>query len=107
MTVKISGQNYVTCLFIIPCLKSLQVAMEEVLCENDDDNSEYKIQIASTLRRSTSMNLDFGLVLPLVWDRRNALLPRKVNMMMALQQFDKNIQRLNKLNSQKKEKIIK
>ena len=27
MTVKISGQNYVTCSFIIPCLKSLQVAM--------------------------------------------------------------------------------
>jgi len=36
-----------------------------------------------------------------VWDRRNALLPRRVNMMMVLQQFDKNIQRLNKLNSQK------
>ena len=43
MTVKISGQNYVTCSFIIPCLKSLQVAME-ALCENDDDdNSEFKI----------------------------------------------------------------
>jgi hypothetical protein len=26
-----------------------------------------------------------------VWDRRNALLPKKVNMMMVLQQFDKNI----------------
>jgi len=36
-----------------------------------------------------------------VWDRRNALLPKKVNMMMVLQQFDKNIQRLNKLNGQK------
>jgi hypothetical protein len=36
-----------------------------------------------------------------VWDRRNALLPKTVNMMMVLQQFDKNIQRLNKLNSQK------
>jgi len=48
MTVKISGQNYVTCSFIIPCLISLQVAME-ALCENDDDNSESKIQIASSL----------------------------------------------------------
>jgi len=36
-----------------------------------------------------------------VWDRRNALLPRKVNIMIVLKQFDKNIQRLNKLNSQK------
>jgi len=62
MTVKISGQNYVTCSFIIPCLKSLQVAME-ALCENDDDNSEFKIQKASTLKRSTSMNLDFGLII--------------------------------------------
>jgi hypothetical protein len=32
-----------------------------------------------------------------VWDRRNALLSRKVNMMIVLQQFDKNIERLNKL----------
>jgi hypothetical protein len=30
-----------------------------------------------------------------IWDRRNALLPGKVNMMMVLQRFDKNIQRLN------------
>jgi hypothetical protein len=44
MTVKISGQNYVKCSFIIPCLISIQVAME-ALCENDDDNSEFKIQI--------------------------------------------------------------
>jgi hypothetical protein len=62
MTLKLSGQNYVTCSFIIPCLKSLQVAME-ALCENDDDNSEFKIQIASALKRSVnfykSMNLDF------------------------------------------------
>jgi hypothetical protein len=36
MTVKI------TFLFIIPCLKSLQAAME-ALCENDDD--QFKIQI--------------------------------------------------------------
>jgi hypothetical protein len=36
-----------------------------------------------------------------VWNRRNALLLRKINMMMVFQQFDKNIQRLNKLNSQK------
>jgi len=48
LTVKISGQNYVTCSFIIPCLKSLQVAIEG-LFENDDDNSEFKIQIASAL----------------------------------------------------------
>jgi hypothetical protein len=39
------------------------------------------------------------IFLPLVIlfrDKRNALLPRKVNMMMILQQFDKNIERLNK-----------
>jgi len=41
-------QNYVTCSFIIPCLISLQVAME-AFCENDYDNSESKIQIASSL----------------------------------------------------------
>jgi hypothetical protein len=60
MTVKISGQNYVTCSFIIPCLISLQVAMEALCENNDDDNSEFKIQIASALKRSvnfaTSMN---------------------------------------------------
>ena len=238
MTVKLSGQNYVTCSFIIPCLKSSQVAMK-ALCENDDDNSEFKIQIASALKRSVNfyidefgffkdsflmastfldprvrkfkkfkekesqnainnakkyiksfindheidpiaastptpgptkaklnifdfnemnidnisltslnqefkdyenINIDFDIDVldfwrqhekkfPLlsqvakrilcvqgastaserdfsasgytVWDRRNALLPRKVNMMMILQQFDKNIERLNKLNSQK------
>ena len=60
MTVKLSGQNYVACLFIIPCLKSLQVAME-ALCENDDDNSEFKIQIASALKRSVNFYIDeFG-----------------------------------------------
>jgi len=53
MTVKISGQNYETCSFIIPCLKSLQVAME-ALCENDDDNSEFKIQIASVSIKTIS-----------------------------------------------------
>ena len=46
---------------------------------------------------STASERDFYTV----WNRRNALLPRKVNMMMVLQQFDKNIERLNKLNSQK------
>jgi len=60
MAVKISGQNYETCSFIIPCLKSLQVAME-ALCENDDDNSEFKIQIASALKRSVNFYTDeFG-----------------------------------------------
>ena len=151
MTVKISGQNY--CSFIIPCLKSLQVAME-TLCENDEDNSEFKIQIASALKRSvnfyidefgfskdsflmastfldprvrkfkkfkekkaqnakkfpflsqvakrilcvqgasTASERDFSASGYTVQDRRNALLPRKVNMMMVLQQFDKNIERL-------------
>jgi len=57
MTVKISGQNYVTYSFIIPCLKSLQVGME-ALCENDDDNSEFKIQIASALKRSVNFYID-------------------------------------------------
>jgi len=36
-----------------------------------------------------------------VWDRRHFLKPRKVNKMMLLQQFDKNIERLNEM-SQKK-----
>ena len=60
MTVKISGQNYETCSFIIPCLKSLQVAME-ALCEIDDNNSDFKIQIASALKRSVNFYIDeFG-----------------------------------------------
>ncbi len=42
-----------------------------------------------------------------VWDRRNALLPRKVNMMMILQQFDKNIERLNKFKQSNIKKILK
>jgi len=57
MTVKISGENYATCSFIIPCLISLQVAME-ALCENDDDKSEFKIQIASALKRSVNFYID-------------------------------------------------
>jgi hypothetical protein len=33
----------------------------EALCENDDDNSEFKIQIASVLKRSVNFNIDeFG-----------------------------------------------
>ena len=51
MTVKISGENYATCSFIIPCLISLQVAME-ALCENDE------IQIASALKRSVNFFID-------------------------------------------------
>ena len=53
---------------------------------------------------STASERDFSASGYTVWDRRNALLRikvRKVNMMMILQQFDKNIERLNKLNSQK------
>jgi len=117
----------------------------EALFENDDDNSDFKKQIAfyieefgflkdSFLMVSTfldprvrkfkkfkekeilnvinnakkyvkSFNNDHEID-PMtsgytVWDRRNALLPRKVNMMTVLQQFDKHIGRLNKLNSQK------
>ena len=34
---------------------------------------------------------DFSVSVYTVWDRRNALLPRKGNMIMVLQQFDKNI----------------
>ena len=45
---------------------------------------------------STASERDFSASGYTVWDRRNALLPRKVNMMMILQQFDKNIERLNK-----------
>jgi hypothetical protein len=50
---------------------------------------------------SSASERDFSASSYTVWDRKNALLPRKVNMMMVLQKFDKNIQRLNKLNSQK------
>jgi hypothetical protein len=50
MTVKLSGQHYVTCSFIIPCLKSLQVAME-ALCLGYEE-SDFKKQIASALKRS-------------------------------------------------------
>ena len=45
---------------------------------------------------STASERDFSASGYTVWDRGNALLPRKVNMMMILQQFDKNIERLNK-----------
>jgi hypothetical protein len=42
------------------CLKLLQAAME-ALCENDDDNSEFKIQIASALKRSVNFYMnEFG-----------------------------------------------
>jgi len=50
MTVKLSGQHYVTCSFILPCLKSLQVAME-ALCLSYEE-SDFKKQIASALKRS-------------------------------------------------------
>jgi len=43
----------VTCSFIKPCLKSSQVAME-ALFENDDDDSDFKKQIASALKRSVN-----------------------------------------------------
>ncbi len=44
---------------------------------------------------STASERDFSASGYTVWDRRNALCPRKVNMMMVLKQFDKNIQGLN------------
>jgi len=50
---------------------------------------------------STASENDFSASGYSVLDRRNTLLPRKVNMMMVLQQFDTNIERLNKLNRQK------
>ncbi len=50
---------------------------------------------------STASERDFFASGYTVWDRRNAFLPRKINVMLVIQQFDKNIQRLNKLNSQK------
>ena len=40
MAVKLPGQHYVICSFIIPCLKSLQVAME-ALCL-DYEESDFK-----------------------------------------------------------------
>ena len=48
----------------------------------------------------TASERDFSASGYTVWDIKNALLPRKVNM-MVLKQFDENIQRLTKLNSQK------
>jgi len=45
----------------------------------------------------TASERDFSASGYTVWDIKNALLPRKVNMNV----FDENIQRLNKLNSQK------
>jgi hypothetical protein len=54
---------------------------------------------------STASERDFSASVYTVWDRRNALLLRKVNMMRVLQKFDKNIERLNKLNCQKKKNI--
>jgi hypothetical protein len=48
----------------------------------------------------TASERDFSASGYTVWNRRNALLPRNLNM-MVLKQFDENIQRLNKLNSQK------
>jgi hypothetical protein len=50
---------------------------------------------------STASERDFSASVYTVWDRRDALLLRKVNLMRVLQKFDKNIERLNKLNSQK------
>jgi len=49
---------------------------------------------------STASERDFSASGYTVWDIKNASLPRIVNM-LVFQQFDKNIQRLNKLNSQK------
>ena len=39
----------------------------------------------------TASERDFSDSSYTVWDIKNALLPRKVNMMMVLEQFDKNI----------------
>jgi len=57
--------------------------------------------LLSTTIVSTASERDVSASVYTVWARRNAFLPRKVNMMMVLQKFDKNIQILNKLNSQK------
>ena len=50
MAVKLPGQHYVTYLFIIPCLKSIQVAME-ALCLYYEE-SDFKKQIVPALKRS-------------------------------------------------------
>ena len=55
MAVKSSGQHYVTCSFIIPCLKSLQVAM--VICL-DSEESDFKKQIASALKQSVNFYIE-------------------------------------------------
>ena len=49
MAVKLPGQHYVICSFIIPCLKSLQVAME-ALCL-DYEESDFNKQIATALNK--------------------------------------------------------
>ncbi len=46
----------------------------------------------------TASESDFSASGYTVLNRRNALLPRKVYIMMVLQQFNTNIERLNKLN---------
>ena len=62
--------------------------------------SQVAKRILCVQRASTASERDFSASAYTVWDIKNALLPRKVNM-MVLQRFDKNIQKLNKLNSQK------
>ena len=59
ITKKLSGENYTTASFIIPCVRSLLLSMDEIL--NDDMNSKFKINIASALKKSIDYYVnDYG-----------------------------------------------
>jgi len=61
--------------------------------KNISMSSISSISRGSVQRASTASERDFSASAYTVWDIKNALLPRKVNMMVP-QRFDKNIQRL-------------
>ncbi len=56
MSVKLSGQHYVRFSFIKPCLKPLKVETE-VFCL-DYEESDFKKQIASALKRSVNFYVE-------------------------------------------------
>jgi len=59
ITKKLSGENYTTASFVIPCVRSLQISMDEML--NDDMNFKFKINIASVLKKSIDYYVnDYG-----------------------------------------------
>ncbi len=59
ITKKLSGENYTTASSIIPCVRSLQLSMDEML--DDDTNSKFKINLASALKKSIEFYVnDYG-----------------------------------------------